>query len=123
MSHRLLIGAIFACLWGVALPARAVEYRLQVTSLDYLTFASYLESSSRTWGGEEPMGRLEARLDRKEFPTGAVIPGREVRLLDVAQPLGVVKEVGKWLSRATSMEKYAMVGSVQAHGRAAEDPE
>ncbi len=30
------------------------------------------------------MGRREARLDKLEFPTGAVIPGREVQLLEDA---------------------------------------
>ena len=62
-------------------PVRAVEYRLQVTNLDYLTFSAHLENSTPWWRAEESMGRLEARLDKMEFPPGAVIPGREVHLL------------------------------------------
>jgi hypothetical protein len=58
-----------------------VEYRLQVTNLDYLTFSAHLENSTPAWHGEERMGRLEGRLDQQEFPTGAVLPGREVHVL------------------------------------------
>jgi hypothetical protein len=64
------------------LPAWAVEYRLQVTNLDHVTFSGYLENSSPFWRAEERMARLEARLDSMEFPPGAVLPGREVRLRD-----------------------------------------
>jgi hypothetical protein len=45
--------------------------------------------SPRIWGrrshgglSNEPMGRLEARLDRQQFPPAAIIPGREVQLLE-----------------------------------------
>lgn len=62
-------------------PVGAVEYRLQVTHLDHRNFFAHLEHSPRFWRGDESMGRLEARLDKREFPTGAVIPGREVQLL------------------------------------------
>jgi hypothetical protein len=34
------------------------------------------------WAQNEPMGRLEARLDRQQFPPAAIIPGREVQLLE-----------------------------------------
>jgi hypothetical protein len=48
-----------------------VEYRLQVTHLDYLTISAY----------EACVGELETRLDKQEFPIAAVLPGREVQLL------------------------------------------
>jgi hypothetical protein len=48
-----------------------VEYRLQVPHLDDLTFSAY----------EACVGELETRLDKQEFPTAAVVPGREVQLL------------------------------------------
>jgi hypothetical protein len=86
MPQRLLFLGGPVCLLaalGLAVqPVRAAEYRLQVTNLDYLTFSNYLETSAPPWRGEEYMGGLEARLDRQEFPTAAVIPGREVQLLE-----------------------------------------
>ncbi|MGH8059205.1 MAG: hypothetical protein ACREOH_18540 [Candidatus Entotheonellia bacterium] len=82
MNVRSLVGWVFVSVWLLVLPAWAVEYRLQVTNLDYHTFFAYLENSSPAWRGEESMGRLEARLDAMEFPAGAVIPGREVKLLE-----------------------------------------
>lgn len=86
MQQRLLCICGMVCLLAglglVVRPATATEYRLQVTNVDYLTFSRYLENSTPPWRGEERMERLEARLDRQEFPTAAVIPGREVRLLE-----------------------------------------
>src|SRR6266540_5969281 len=82
MKPRSIIASLLASVWLLALPAWAVEYRLQVTNLDYLTFSKYLENSSPAWRGEERMGGLEARLDKQEFPSSAVLPGREVQLLD-----------------------------------------
>jgi hypothetical protein len=58
-----------------------VQYHLLVTHLDFATFASYLDTATPGPSGAERMGRLEARLDRLEFPSTAVIPGREVQLL------------------------------------------
>ena len=49
-----------------------MEYRLQVSNLDYLTLSAY----------EGRLGELEARLDKQEFPTTVVLPGREVQLLE-----------------------------------------
>lgn len=49
-----------------------MEYHLQVTNLDYLTFSAY----------EGRLEELEGRLDKQEFPTAAVLPGREVQLLE-----------------------------------------
>src|SRR5215831_18056784 len=82
MIQRLIVAWLLASVCLLALPAWAVEYRLQVTNLDYRTFSKYLENSSPFWRGEEHMGRLEARLDTQEFPTSAVLPGREVQLLE-----------------------------------------
>jgi hypothetical protein len=36
MKARTLVGGIFAWVWLMALPAWAVEYRLQVTNVDFL---------------------------------------------------------------------------------------
>jgi len=82
MKRMVIVAGAFACVWLLALSAWAVEYRLQVTNLDYLTFLSYRENSSPAWRGEESMGGLETLLDKMEFPTGALVPGREVQLLD-----------------------------------------
>jgi hypothetical protein len=82
MISRALIGCTIACLWLLTLPVGAVEYRLQVTNLDYLTFSSNLDRPSASPRGQETMQRLETRLDRMEFSTAAVIPGRELRLLE-----------------------------------------
>jgi hypothetical protein len=62
--------------------AGAVEYRFQVTHLDYRVFAAYEEPSTAPFRATAPMRRLEALLDQRQFPTNAVIPGREVQLLD-----------------------------------------
>jgi hypothetical protein len=82
MTPRSIVAWLLASVWLLVLPAWAVEYRLQVTNLDYRTFSKYLENSSPAWRGEERMGGLEVRLDTQEFPTSAVLPGREVQLLE-----------------------------------------
>ena len=82
MIYRGLIAWAVVSLWVFLLPVWAVEYRLQVTNIDYLTFSSYLDPSSTGPRGRETMQRLENRLDSMEFPTAAVIPGRELRLLE-----------------------------------------
>jgi len=81
MKQALMVAWALASLWLLALPAWGVEYRLQVTHLDSRTFFAYLENSAPAWRSEERMERLEARLDKMEFPTAAVLPGREVQLL------------------------------------------
>ena len=82
MKSRTLVGGIFALLWLMALPAWAVEYRLEVTNLDNQVFASY-EGSGTPWGGmKQPMGRLEARLDQQKLSPAAVLPGHHVELLE-----------------------------------------
>jgi hypothetical protein len=59
-------------IWLLALPAWAAEYRLEVTDLDDMTYSGY----------QRHLGDLETRLDTQTFPTAAVIPGREVQVLE-----------------------------------------
>jgi hypothetical protein len=59
---RTFVGGILVLTWLLTLPAWAVEYRLQVTNIDVLTFSSYMEQATPWWRQNEPMGRLEARL-------------------------------------------------------------
>jgi hypothetical protein len=82
MIYGALIGCAIASLWLLTLPVWAVEYRLQATNIDYRTFSSYLDRSIASPRGQETMQRLETRLDSMEFSTAAVIPGRELRLLE-----------------------------------------
>jgi hypothetical protein len=51
-------------------------------NLDFLTLSAYTDPSTPGQAGEGSLRRLEASLDRMEFPPGALIPGREVLLLD-----------------------------------------
>jgi hypothetical protein len=64
----------------VSQPA-SIQYHLLVTHIDFGTFATYLEKAPSGTSGEEVMPRLEGRLDRLEFPSAAVIPGRDLQLL------------------------------------------
>jgi hypothetical protein len=82
MIDRAIIGWAIASLWILTLPVWAAEYRLQVTNIDYRVFSSYLDSSRASPRGEETMQRLEASLDGMEFSTAAVLPGRELHLLE-----------------------------------------
>jgi hypothetical protein len=59
-------------IWLLVLPAWAAEYRLEVTDLDDMTYSGY----------QRHLGDLETRLDTQTFPTAAVIPGREVQVLE-----------------------------------------
>ena len=69
---RLISAASLLLIWLLALPAWAAEYRLEVTDLDYQTYSAY----------QEHLGNLEKRLDTQKFSTAAVIPGREVQVLE-----------------------------------------
>ena len=82
MQSRTLIGVIVAVLWLTALPAWAVEYRLQVANIDDETFASYEGKAPSFWSMKEPMGRLEARLDDNQFSRNAILPGHRVELVE-----------------------------------------
>jgi hypothetical protein len=75
----------------LTLPAWAVEYRLQVANLDYLTLSSYTDPQPGYPGGGS-LHRLETRLDTMEFPASAVIPGRDILLLEDPQYGGKIPE-------------------------------
>src|SRR5919198_6511942 len=77
-----IVGWILTSICLLALDAWAVEYRLQVTNLDYQTFLAHTERLTAAGRGEVPMRQLEAQLDTMAFPPGAVLPGREVQLLE-----------------------------------------
>ena len=81
MKLRLIVGGMLTSMWLLGLPSWAVQYRLQVVNLDALTVSAQVENSGPPGLGEERMSRLEARLDNGEFPASAVIPGRQVQLL------------------------------------------
>jgi hypothetical protein len=82
MKSRTLVGGILALTWLMALPVWAVEYRLEVTNVDDRVFSSYEEDGLTWWSQNEPMGRLEACLDAQQFSPAAILPGREVQLLE-----------------------------------------
>jgi hypothetical protein len=81
MTRRLMLGWSVGIALLLTLPAWAAEYRLQVANLDYLTVSSYTDRPVPGQPGEGSLARLETRLDTMEFPAGAVIPGRDVLLL------------------------------------------
>lgn len=81
MTLRSMLGWSVGVAVLLTLPAWAAEYRLQVVNLDYLTVSSY---SDRPVPGQPGLGsliRLQTRLDTMEFPPTAVIPDRDVLLL------------------------------------------
>jgi hypothetical protein len=82
VNGRTRVGWLVAFIGLMAWPAWAVEYRLQVTNVDFRTFSSYMGKASPWWAQNEPMRRLETRLDAQQFSPAAVIPGREVQLLE-----------------------------------------
>jgi hypothetical protein len=75
MTQWSMIRGLAVLVWLLALPAWAVEYRLQIVNVDYLTLSSYDS-------GNGNVSRLQARLDAMEFPPSATIPGREVQILE-----------------------------------------
>ena len=77
-----IVGWILASSCLLAPAVRAMEYRLQVTNLDYLTFLAHTERATVAGRGVERMAQLEAQLDKMEFRPGAVLPGREVQPLE-----------------------------------------
>jgi len=81
MKFRLIVGGLLVSMWLPGLPSWAVQYRLQVVNLDALAVLAQVENSEPVARGEERMSRLEARLDNGEFSTAAVLPGRQVQLL------------------------------------------
>jgi hypothetical protein len=81
MTRRLMLGWSVGIAMLFSLPAWAAEYRLQVANLDYLTLSAYTDRPVPGQPGEGSLVRLERRLDTMEFPATAVIPGRDVLLL------------------------------------------
>ena len=81
MTRRLMLGWSVGVALLLSLPAWAAEYRLQVVNLDYLTVSAYTDRPVPGQPGEGSLVRLETRLDTMEFPATAVIPGRDVLLL------------------------------------------
>jgi hypothetical protein len=49
LKSRSLVGWIFALIWLMAQPAWAVEYCLEVTNVDALTFSSYMGKAIPWW--------------------------------------------------------------------------
>jgi hypothetical protein len=90
MTQSVGIAWTMAFLYMLAVPAQAVEYRLQIVNLDFLTVSAFSDRPIPGQAGEGNMGRLEAKLDQMEFSTGALLPGREVLLLDDPRYGGIV---------------------------------
>src|SRR5215475_4200826 len=81
MTRRSILGWSVGVVLLLTLPAWAAEYRLQVANLDWLTVSAYTDRPLPGQPGEGSLARLETRLDTMEFPAGAVIPGRDLVLL------------------------------------------
>jgi hypothetical protein len=81
MTQRSVVGWMIVFVLMLSLPAWAVEYRLQVANLEFLTVSAYTDRPQPGQPGEGSLRRLETRLDTREFPASAVIPGRDVLLL------------------------------------------
>jgi hypothetical protein len=72
--------ALLLTLLAVPVKATAVEYRLQVVSLYEEAFRSLLRPNELCDGASGPgLDRLEASLDRAEFPKGAILWDRHVQ--------------------------------------------
>jgi hypothetical protein len=81
MTQRSMLGWSVGVALLLTLPAWAAEYRLQVVNLDYQTVSAYTDRPVPGQPGEGSLARLETRLDAMEFPTTALIPGRDILLL------------------------------------------
>ena len=77
-----MAAGLVACMGVLAVPARAVEYRLQVANLESLTVAAYAGPPATPLPGTNTLARLETLLDQLALAPAALIPGREVHLLD-----------------------------------------
>jgi len=89
MTQRSTLAWSVAIVLMLFLPAWAVEYRFQVANLAYQTVSAYTDRPQPGASGEGSLRRLETRLDTMEFSANAVIPGRDVLLLQ--DPLYAVK--------------------------------
>jgi hypothetical protein len=81
MIQRFMIGYSIAVISMLAVPAWALEYRLQVANLDFLTVSAYTDAQPGQ-PGEGSLSRLERQLDTMEFPASAIIPGRDIQPLE-----------------------------------------
>src|SRR5919109_1886201 len=90
MTQRSVVGWVVAAVLMLGLPAWAVEYRLRVANLDWLTVSSYTDRPQPGQLGEGSLSRREARLNSGEFPASAVIPGRDVALLQAPAYGGII---------------------------------
>jgi hypothetical protein len=81
MTQRSIVGWSVAAVLMLTLPAWAVEYRLQVVNLDFLTVSAYTDRPQPGQRGEGSLVRLQTRLDTMEFSANAVIPDRDMLLL------------------------------------------
>jgi hypothetical protein len=72
--------AALAALLVPALPAQAVEYRLQVTSIFSSAYVSFLKARELKDGASGPgLDRLESSVDRGDLPRGAILFDRRVQ--------------------------------------------
>jgi hypothetical protein len=71
-SISLISASSLMLIWFLALPVWGAQYRLQVTDVDDMTYSTY----------QRHLGDLEKRLDSQAFSPAAVIPGREVQVLE-----------------------------------------
>jgi hypothetical protein len=91
MIQQLMIGCSVVLLSMLPLPAWALEYRLQVANLDFLTVSAYTDPHAGQ-PGEGSLRRLQERLDTMEFLASAIIPGREIQPLEDPRYGGEVPE-------------------------------
>lgn len=83
--------AVLLAVLALAPAAAAVEYRLQVVSLYEESFAALLRRGEFVYGASGPgLNRLEASLDRGEFPHGAILYDRPLQSVspEVARAYG-----------------------------------
>ena len=95
MSKRpsLLIAVLFSVL-GIAMPAHAVEYRLEVVNLWESALAAYAKTAELYDGASGPgLDRLEASLDQGTVPASVALGDRTLRWASesVAHAYGTVR--------------------------------
>lgn len=93
---RLLIAGLLVILWVAvaAVPAQAVEYRLEVVNLWETALSGYAKTSELHDGASGPgLERLEASLDEATLPRGVVLGDRTLRWasVSVARAYGTVR--------------------------------
>lgn len=76
----LLVWTTLALLGARALPVSAIEYRLQVVSVFEESFAAFIKPGELFDGASGPgLDRMEASLDRGDFPRGALLYDRHLQ--------------------------------------------